>query len=148
MNKSLKVVLANNKKAYFDYYIEDKYEAGIVLVGTEVKSVKQAKCSIKESYIKIENNECFIIGMNITPYENGNIWNTDSMRTRKLLLHKEQIRKLSSETTVKGYTIVPLQVYMENGLVKIEIGLAKGKHNYDKRQTIKERDIKRNIKRY
>ena len=86
--------------------------------------------------------------MNITPYENGNIWNTDSMRTRKLLLHKEQIRKLSSETTVKGYTIVPLQVYMENGLVKIEIGLAKGKHNYDKRQTIKERDIKRNIKRY
>lgn len=146
--KDTKIVLSNNKKAFFDYYIEEKFEAGIVLVGTEVKSVKQAKCSIKESYIKIDNNECTIIGMNVTPYENGNIWNIDPMRTRKLLLHKEQIRKLNSAVTVKGYTIVPLQVYMINGLVKVEIGLAKGKHNYDKRQTIKERDIKRNAERY
>ena len=127
--KDTKIVLSNNKKAFFDYYIEEKFEAGIVLVGTEVKSVKQAKCSIKESYIKIDNNECTIIGMNVTPYENGNIWNIDPMRTRKLLLHKEQIRKLNSAVTVKGYTIVPLQVYMINGLVKVEIGLAKGKHN-------------------
>lgn len=141
-------IISNNKKAYYDYFIEEKIEAGIELHGTEVKSIKNGKCSIKESYIKIENGECFIIGMNISPYENGNIWNVEPLRTRKLLLHKAEIRKLESIVTVKGYTLVPLSVYNLNGLIKIEIGVAKGKHNYDKRNTIKERDIKRQMERY
>lgn len=140
--------ISNNKKAYYDYFIEEKIEAGIELHGTEVKSIKNGKCSIKESYIKIENGECFIIGMNISPYENGNIWNVEPLRTRKLLLHKAEIRKLESIVAVKGYTLVPLSVYNLNGLIKIEIGVAKGKHNYDKRNTIKERDIKRQMERY
>lgn len=141
-------IISNNKKAYYDYFIEEKIEAGIELHGTEVKSIKNGKCSIKESYIKIENGECFIIGMNISPYENGNIWNVEPLRTRKLLLHKAEIRKLESIVAVKGYTLVPLSVYNLNGLIKIEIGVAKGKHNYDKRNTIKERDIKRQMERY
>ena len=144
----MKQTISNNKKAYYDYFIEEKIEAGIELHGTEVKSIKNGKCSIKESYIKIENGECFIIGMNISPYENGNIWNVEPLRTRKLLLHKAEIRKLESIIAVKGYTLVPLSVYNLNGLIKIEIGVAKGKHNYDKRNTIKERDIKRQIERY
>jgi SsrA-binding protein len=145
----MKTILSNNKKAYYDYYIEEKLEAGIVLAGTEVKSVKAGKCSIKESYVKIENGECFIIGMNITPYENRDIvFRMDPVRPRKLLLHKTEIRKLESIVATKGYTLVPLNVYEQNGLVKVELGVAKGKHNYDKRNSIKERDMKRQMSKY
>lgn len=141
-------LIANNKKAYFDYFIEDKIEAGIVLAGTEVKSLRQGKCSIKESYIKIENGEVFIIGMNISPYEQGNIFNKDATRTRKLLLKKNEIVKLKNEIDKDGYTLVPLQVYFSNQYAKVEIGLAKGKKNYDKRESIKQKDIKRQMERY
>ena len=144
----MKQTISNNKKAYYDYFIEEKLEAGIELHGTEVKSIKDGKCNIKESYIKIENGECFIIGMNVSPYENGNIWNVDPLRTRKLLLHKAEIMKLLYTVSAKGYTLVPLSVYNLNGLIKIEIGVAKGKHNYDKRKSIKERDVKRQMERY
>ena len=122
-------LIANNKKAYFDYFIEEKYEAGMVLHGTEVKSIRAGKCSIKESYIKIENGEVYVLGMNITPYEKGNIFNKDPLRPKKLLLHKNQINKLTGELTIKGYTLVPLQVYLKEGKVKMEIGLGKGKKN-------------------
>ena len=120
-------LIANNKKAYHEYFIEDKYEAGIALFGTEIKSLRQGKCSIKESYIQIQNNEVYIIGMHISPYEKGNIFNRDPLRTRKLLLHRYEIRKLTGKIAEKGYTIVPLQVYLKGSLVKVEIGLAKGK---------------------
>ena len=119
-------LVANNKKAYFDYFIEDKWEAGIALYGTEVKSIRMGKASIKESHIKIEKNEVFIYNMHISPYEKGNIFNRDPVRVRKLLLHRSEINKLAGKIVEKGYTIVPLQVYMKNGLVKIEIGLGRG----------------------
>ncbi len=134
---------ANNKKAYHDYFIEEKYEAGLVLHGTEVKSLRMGKCSIKEAFIRIENNEIFIYGMHISPYEKGNIFNKDPLRIRKLLLHKQQIRKLTGNSSEKGYTIVPLQVYFKDGRAKIEIGLAKGKKLYDKRQDIAKKDQRR-----
>ena len=134
---------ANNKKAYQDYFIEEKYEAGLVLHGTEVKSLRMGKCSIKEAFIRIENGEVFIYGMHISPYEKGNIFNKDPLRVRKLLLHKSQIQKLIGNSAEKGYTIVPLQVYFSNGRAKIEIGLAKGKKLYDKRQDIAKKDQKR-----
>jgi len=134
---------ANNKKAYHDFFIEEKYEAGLVLHGTEVKSLRMGKCSIKEAYIRIEGGEVFIYGMHISPYEKGNIFNKDPLRVRKLLLHKQQIRKLIGSGSEKGYTIVPLQVYFKDGRAKIEIGLAKGKKLYDKRQDIARRDQKR-----
>ena len=124
-------LIANNKKAYFDYFIEEKYEAGMVLHGTEVKSIRAGKCSIKESYIKIENGEV---------YEKGNIFNKDPLRPKKLLLHKNQINKLTGELTIKGYTLVPLQVYLKEGKVKMEIGLGKGKKNFDKRDSIAKKD--------
>ena len=133
-------LIANNKKAYFDYFIEEKYEAGMVLHGTEVKSIRAGKCSIKESYIKIENGEVYVLGMNITPYEKGNIFNKDPLRPKKLLLHKNQINKLTGELTIKGYTLVPLQVYLKEGKVKMEIGLGKGKKNFDKRDSIAKKD--------
>jgi SsrA-binding protein len=135
--------VANNKKAYFDYFIEEKIEAGLVLHGTEVKSLRQGKCSIKESYIQIQNGEVFAINMNITPYEKGNIFNKDPLRPKKLLLHKSEINKLAGQLATKGYTLVPLQVYFKQGKVKIEIGLAKGKKNYDKRESIAKRDQER-----
>ena len=138
-----KKLIANNKKAYHDYFIEEKYEAGLVLHGTEVKSLRMGKCSIKEAFIRIENGEVFIYGMHISPYEKGNIFNKDPLRVRKLLLHKSQIQKLIGNSAEKGYTIVPLQVYFSNGRAKIEIGLAKGKKLYDKRQDIAKRDQKR-----
>lgn len=138
-NKSSKLI-ANNKKAYFDYFIEDKYEAGLVLCGTEVKSMRLGKCSIKEAYVQIINGEVFIIGMNITPYEKGNIFNKDPLRPKKLLLHKNEINKLAAGIAQQGYAIVPLQVYLKNGKMKIEIGLAKGKKNYDKRDSIAKKD--------
>ncbi len=138
-----KKLIANNKKAYHDYFIEEKYEAGLVLHGTEVKSLRMGKCSIKEAFIRIENGEVFIYGMHISPYEKGNIFNKDPLRVRKLLLHKSQIQKLIGNSAEKGYTIVPLQVYFSNGRAKIEIGLAKGKKLYDKRQDIAKKDQKR-----
>ena len=136
-------LVANNKKAYFDYFIEDTYEAGIALVGTEVKSIRMGKCSIKESYIQIEKGEVFVYGMHISPYEKGNIFNKDPLRTRKLLLHKTEISKLKSGVEQKGYTIVPLTVYLKEGLVKVSIGLAKGNKLYDKRDSIAKKDQKR-----
>ena len=140
--ESIKLI-ANNKKAYHDYFIDDKWEAGIELFGTEVKSIRMGKCSIKEAFIRIENGEVFIYGMHISPYEKGNIFNKDPLRVRKLLLHKSQIQKLIGNSAEKGYTIVPLQVYFSNGRAKIEIGLAKGKKLYDKRQDIAKKDQKR-----
>ena len=140
--ESIKLI-ANNKKAYHDYFIEDTYEAEISLHGTEVKSLRMGKCSVKESFVRIENGEVFIYGMHISPYEKGNIFNKDPLRVRKLLLHKSQIQKLIGNSAEKGYTIVPLQVYFSNGRAKIEIGLAKGKKLYDKRQDIAKKDQKR-----
>lgn len=143
MAKEEMKLAANNKKAYHDYFIEEKFEAGLVLHGTEVKSLRMGKCSIKEAFIRIENSEVFIYGMHISPYEKGNIFNKDPLRVRKLLLHKQQIRKLIGSSAEKGYTIVPLQVYFKDGRAKIEIGLAKGKKLYDKRQDIAKKDQKR-----
>ncbi|MBP3618540.1 MAG: SsrA-binding protein SmpB [Lachnospiraceae bacterium] len=136
-------LIANNKKAFFDYFIEDKYEAGIELFGTEVKSLRMGKCSIKESFIRIEGGEVYVYGMHISPYEKGNIFNKDPLRVRKLLLHKREIMKLSGEIAQKGYTLVPLSVYLKGSLVKVEIGLAKGKKLYDKRETLAKKDQRR-----
>ena len=136
-------LIANNKKAYHDYFIEEKYEAGISLAGTEVKSLRQGKCSIKESFLRIEKGEVFIYGLHISPYEKGNIFNKDPLRVRKLLLHKYEINKMTGKIAEKGYTLVPLQVYFRGSLVKVEIGLAKGKKLYDKRQDIAKKDQKR-----
>ncbi|MBQ5953642.1 MAG: SsrA-binding protein SmpB [Lachnospiraceae bacterium] len=140
-------LIAQNKKAYHDYFIDDTYEAGISLVGTEVKSLRMGKCSLKESYIDEKGGELFIVGMHISPYEKGNIFNRDPLRVRRLLLHDYEIRKLSSQVKVKGYTIVPLKVYFKGQLVKVEIGLAKGKKLYDKRETIAKRDADREARR-
>ena len=136
-------LVANNKKAYFDYFIEDKYEAGVALHGTEVKSIRMGKCSIKESYIKIEDGEVFIYGMHVSPYEKGNIFNKDPMRIKKLLMHKYEINKLAGKLQQKGLTLVPLQVYLKGGLVKVEVGLARGKKLYDKRDSLAKKDMKR-----
>ena len=136
-------LVANNKKAYHDYFIEEKYEAGLVLHGTEVKSLRMGKCSIKEAFIRIENGEVYAYGMHISPYEKGNIFTKDPLRPKKLLLHKQQIRKLIGSSAEKGYTLVPLQVYFRNGRAKIEIGLARGKKLYDKRQDIAKKDQRR-----
>lgn len=140
-------LIANNKKAYHDYFIEEKYETGIVLHGTEVKSLRMGKCSIKEAFIHIDNGEIFIYGMHISPYEKGNIFNKDPLRPKKLLMHRNQIMKLKGQLTEKGYTLVPLQVYFKNGLAKVEIGLAKGKKLYDKRQDIAKKDQRRENER-
>lgn len=136
-------LIANNKKAYYDYFIEEKYEAGIALVGTEVKSLRQGHCSIKEAFIGIDKGEIFIHHMNISPYEKGNIFNRDPLRTRKLLLHSYEINKLAGQIKEKGYTIMPLKVYLKDGLIKVEIGLARGKKLYDKRAEISKKDIRR-----
>ena len=140
-------LLANNKKAYYDYFIEDKWEAGIELFGTEVKSIRMGKVSIKESYIKIEKGEVFVYNMHVSPYEKGNIFNRDPIRVRKLLLHRAEINKLTGKTAEQGYTIVPLQVYIKNGLCKVVIGLAKGKKLYDKRDSIAKKDVRREHER-
>lgn len=145
-NEGMKLI-ANNKKAYHDYFIEEKYEAGLVLHGTEVKSLRQGKCSIKESFIRIENGEMLIYGMHISPYEKGNIFNKDPLRPKKLLLHKREIMKLLGKIKEKGYTLVPLQVYFTSGRAKIEIGLAKGKKLYDKRDDIAKKDQRRESER-
>lgn len=143
MSKEQGKLVANNKKAYFDFFIDEKYEAGLVLHGTEVKSLRMGKCSIKEAFIRIEQGEAFIYGMNISPYEKGNIFNKDPLRIRKLLLHKSEIHKLAGKLAEKGYTLVPLQVYFKDGKAKMEIGLARGKKLYDKRQDIAKKDQRR-----
>lgn len=143
MSKDSIKLIANNKKARFDYFIEDTYEAGIILHGTEVKSLRAGKCSVKEAFIRIENGEVFIYNMHVSPYEKGNIFNKDPLRIKKLMLHKYQINKIAGQLAVKGYTLVPLQVYFKGSLVKLEIGLAKGKKNYDKRQDIAKKDQRR-----
>ena len=140
-------LIANNKKAYHDYFIEETYEAGIALHGTEVKSLRMGKCSIKESFVRIENEEVYIYGMHISPYEKGNIFNRDPLRVKKLLLHKSEIRKMKGKIAEKGYTLVPLKVYFNLSLVKVEIGLAKGKKLYDKRQDIAKKDQRREAER-
>ena len=136
-------LIANNKKAYHDYFIEDTYEAGIALAGTEVKSLRMGKCSIKEAFIRIEQGEMVIYGMHISPYEKGNIFNKDPLRARKLLVHRYEINKISGRIREKGYTLVPLRIYFKGSLVKAEIGLAKGKKLYDKRQDIAKKDMRR-----
>ncbi len=145
MKKDRKLV-ANNKKARHDYFIEETYEAGIVLTGTEIKSVRAGKVSLKESYCRIRNGEMFIYGMNISPYEQGNIFNVDSRRDRKLLLHKQEIRKIGQSMTLDGLTIVPLDMYMnEDGRAKLTIAVARGKKLYDKRESIAKADAKRRM---
>ena len=146
MSDSIKLI-ANNKKAYHEYFILEKYEAGIALVGTEVKSIRMGHCSIKEAYVGIEKGEMFIFGMHISPYEKGNIFNRDPLRTRKLLLHASETRKLGEKIREKGYTLMPLQVYLKGSLVKVEIGLAKGKKLYDKREDIARKDTAREAER-
>ena len=144
--KRNKKLVANNKKARHDYFIEEVYEAGIVLTGTEIKSIRAGKVSIKESYAKIEKGEMIVYGMNISPYEQGNRFNVDPLRPRKLLLHKQEIRKLIGYTTLKGLTIVPLTVYInEDGRAKMEIAVARGKKLYDKRDDIAKRDAERRM---
>lgn len=141
--KETQKLIANNKKAYHDYFIEETYEAGIALHGTEVKSMRQGKCSIKEAFIRIENGEVFVYGMHVSPYEKGNIFNKDPLRVKKLLLHRQEIYRLSGKVAEKGLTLVPLQVYFKEGKVKVEIGLARGKKLYDKRQDIAKKDQRR-----
>ena len=136
-------LIANNKKAYHDYFIEDTWETGISLHGTEVKYLRMGKCSIKESFVRIEKGEVFVYGMHISPYEKGNIFNRDPLRVRKLLLHRSEINKIVGKIAEKGYTLVPLKVYFKGSLVKVEIGLAKGKKLYDKRADIAKKDIRR-----
>lgn len=140
-------IIANNKKAYHEYFIEEKYEAGISLAGTEVKSIRAGQCSVKEAYIGIVNGEMLIYGMNISPYEKGNIFNKDPMRTRKLLMHGYEINKLSWKIKEKGYTLMPLQVYLKGSLVKVEVGLARGKKLFDKREDIQKKDQRREAER-
>ena len=140
-------LIANNKKAFHDYFIDEKYEAGIELFGTEVKSIRMGKCSIKEAFIRIEKGEVYITGMHISPYEKGNIFNKDPLRCRKLLLHKNEILKLKGKIAEKGFTLVPLQVYFKGSLVKVEIGLARGKKLYDKRADIAKRDQRRELEK-
>lgn len=136
-------LIANNKKAYHDYFIDETYEAGVALHGTEVKSLRMGKCSIKESFIRIENGEVFVYGMRVSPYEKGNIFNKDPLRPKKLLMHRYEINKLVGKIKEKGYTLVPLQVYFKNGRAKVEIGLARGKKLYDKRADIAKKDQRR-----
>lgn len=140
-------LIANNKKARHDYFVEDSFEAGIVLHGTEVKSLRQGHCSIKESFVDIDNGEVFIHQMHISPYEKGNIFNKDPLRIRKLLLHRYEINKIEAKLKEKGLTLVPLKVYFKDSLVKIEIGMARGKKLYDKRQDIAKKDQRREAER-
>ena len=146
-SKSDGKLIANNKKAYHDYFIEEEYEAGIALHGTEVKSLRQGHCSVKESFIRIDNNEVMIYGMHVSPYEKGNIFNRDPLRPKKLLLHRYEINKLQGRIKEKGYTLVPLKVYLKDSLVKVEIGLARGKKLYDKRADIARKDMRREAER-
>lgn len=141
------VEILRNKKARFEYEIVDTYEAGIVLKGTEVKSIRQKKVNIQESYAKIKNGEAFIVGMNISLYTMGNFFNHDPLRERKLLLHKQELKRLTGKLNEKGFTLIPLRMYFKNGRVKLELGLARGKNLHDKRRTIQDRDMKRDMQR-
>ena len=145
--KELQKLIANNKKAYHDFFIDETFETGVVLHGTEVKSMRLGKCSIKESFIRIENGEVFVYGMHVSPYEKGNIFNKDPLRVKKLLMHRYEINKLAGKVAEKGYTLVPLQVYFKDGRVKVEIGLARGKKLYDKREDIAKKDARREVER-
>ena len=146
MKEAIKLV-ANNKKAYHDYFIDEKFECGIELFGTEVKSIRMGKCSVKESFVRIQNGEVYIYGMNISPYEKGNIFNKDPLRIRKLLLHRSEINKMEAKLKEKGLTLVPIKVYFKDSLVKVEIGMAIGKKLYDKRQDIAKKDQRREAER-
>lgn len=139
--------VAVNRKARHDYFLEESYEAGLVLTGTEIKSIRKGHVQLQDAYIDFIKNEAFVVGMNIAVYDHGNIFNHEEKRNRKLLLHRYEIRKLAKAVTVKGYTVVPVKMYLKDGLCKMEIALAKGKDLYDKRQTLKERDIKREIEK-
>lgn len=141
--KESQKLIANNKKAYHDFFIDETYECGIALHGTEVKSMRMGKCSIKEAFVRIEDGEVYVYGMHVSPYEKGNIFNKDPLRVKKLLLHKYEINKLLGKIKEKGYTLVPLQVYFKDGKVKVEIGLARGKKLYDKREAIAKKDQRR-----
>ena len=147
MAKENSKLIAKNKKARHDYFLEETYEAGIALHGTEVKSLRMGKCSIKESFIRIENGEMMIYGMHVSPYEKGNIFNKDPMRPKKLLMHRAEIRKLQGKLAEQGYTLVPVQVYFKGGLVKVQVALAKGKKLYDKRQDIAKKEQRREAER-
>ena len=140
-------LVANNKKAFHDYFIDDKYETGIELYGTEVKSIRMGKCSIKEAFVRIENGQVYVYGMHISPYEKGNIFNRDPLGQRKLLMHRKEIDRLVSKIKEKGFTLVPLQVYLKGSLVKVEIGLARGKKLYDKREDLAKKDARREMER-
>ena len=146
MKDSIKLI-ANNKKAYHDYFIDEKFECGIELFGTEVKSIRAGKCSIKEAFVRIEKGEVYVFGMHVNPYEKGNIFNKDPLRAKKLLMHRSEIHKLEGKIREKGLTLVPLQVYFKGSLVKLEIGLARGKKLYDKRADIAKKDQRREVER-
>ncbi|NLW39319.1 MAG: SsrA-binding protein SmpB [Tissierellia bacterium] len=148
MKKEEVKIIASNRKARHEYFIEDTIEAGIVLKGTEVKSIRLGRINVKESYATVENGEVFIHNMHISPYEQGNIYNVDPLRKRKLLLHKREIRRLQAAIMQKGYTLVPLTVYIKNGLVKVELAIAKGKKLYDKREAIAKRDAERRMRQH
>ena len=139
--------LAENRKAFHDYFIEETYEAGISLVGTEVKSIRQGKVNLKDSYAQVRNNEVYLCSMHISPYEQGNIFNRDPLRERKLLLHKDEILKIEQQSSTQGYTLVPLALYLIRGRVKVKLAIVKGKHNYDKREAMKEKSAKRDIEK-
>ena len=147
MEKKPVKLVANNKKAYHDYFIDETFEAGIELVGTEVKSLRMGKCSVKEAFIRIDKGEIFIYGMHISPYERGNIFNRDPLRPRRLLMHKQEIRRLAGKIAQKGFTLVPTQVYFKDSRVKVEVGLARGKKLYDKRADIAAKDMRRATER-
>jgi SsrA-binding protein len=146
LKDSIKLI-ANNKKAYHDYFIDEKFECGIELFGTEVKSIRAGKCSIKEAFVRIEKGEVYVFGMHVNPYEKGNIFNKDPLRAKKLLMHRSEIHKLEGKIREKGLTLVPLQVYFKGSLVKVEIGLARGKKLYDKRADIAKKDQRREVER-
>ena len=145
--KKTDTTIAQNKKAYHDYFVDDTYEAGISLFGTEVKSVREGRVNLKDSYVSVKSGEAFLIGTHISPYEKGNIFNKDPLRERKLLLHKKEIAKLIGLTQQQGYTLIPLKMYFKGSYVKVLLGLCRGKKNYDKRDSIAERDAKRRIDR-
>ncbi|MCI9105951.1 MAG: SsrA-binding protein SmpB [Lachnospiraceae bacterium] len=146
LKDSIKLI-ANNKKAYHDYFIDEKFECGIELFGTEVKSIRSGKCSIKEAFVRIEKGEVYVFGMHVNPYEKGNIFNKDPLRAKKLLMHRQEINRLEGKIREKGLTLVPLQVYFKGSLVKVEIGLARGKKLYDKRADIAKKDQRREVER-
>jgi len=139
--------VAQNRKAFHDYTIEETLEAGIMLVGTEVKSLREGKVNLKDSYVLVKNSEVFLLNCHISPYSHGNIMNHDPLRTRKLLIHKKEIAKLQGKAAVKGYSLIPLKIYFKGSHAKVEIGLAKGKRQYEKRDSIKKREADREIQR-